>query len=71
MSNQRQKKGYALKHERCLVPHVYASNSESFKAGAWKNWPHEMQLEQRSRQAHKETAGVVRGHCFPRNNNHA
>lgn len=36
---QREKKGYALKRERGLVPHHYDKASRSYAAGAHKHWP--------------------------------
>jgi hypothetical protein len=36
-NSQKEKKGYARKVERGLVPHVYDKNGRSFQQGAWKN----------------------------------
>lgn len=65
----REKKGYSLKKERGLVPFLYNTKSESFLAGAHKNWPRETSLNPRMRQriAMAETPsnnGYTRGHCF-------
>lgn len=47
----REKKGYALKRERGLVPHQYDKGSRSFNRGAWKNWSYqEMRKESPERQ---------------------
>lgn len=65
----REKKGYSLKRERGLVPSFYDTNSQSFRAGATKNWPREALRDQHvmRRMAFAETPssnGYVRGHRF-------
>jgi hypothetical protein len=53
---QREKKGYALKKARGLVPHPYDRNSRSFQQGAEKNWPSRWDHMERATAARKETA---------------
>ena len=65
----REKKGYSLKRERGLVPHLYNVKSESYLAGAYKNWPREAPAGSRQAcaMAMCETPsnnGYQRGHCF-------
>jgi hypothetical protein len=47
--SQREKKGYALKKERGLVPFQYEKNSKSFAEGAWKHWDRDTQQRFRRR----------------------
>lgn len=63
----RNKTGYALKRALNLVPFDYNPSSESFRRGAWKNWPARMSDDERLRVARAETPsanGYVRGHRF-------
>lgn len=68
----RERKGYSLKRSRGLVPHFYDANSQSYRAGADKNWPREAHRNHSvmQRMAFAETPsanGYIRGHCFPEN----
>lgn len=49
MNKQREKKGYALKKERGIVPFVYDRDSKRFKEGAWKHWDADTQQRFRKR----------------------
>jgi hypothetical protein len=61
---QREKKGYALKRERGLVPHFYNTSAKEFQAGAWRNWPARIDDAERAALGRRETQPRESWHRF-------
>lgn len=52
----RERKGYALKVQKGLVPHRYDQSSRGFQQGAWRWWSQNMTDAERAIIARRETA---------------